>query len=261
MTGIEIVFRVAVALPLGLVFGSFLTVAVHRIPAGESVAHPRSRCPNCGAQLRNVDNIPVVSWLLLRGRCHACGARISIMYPLTELASGAMFVAVALFEHDAWVAALFAPFLALLVAISVIDLRHRKIPNKLVYPAFVVAAVAVVAADLAGSRVNAIRAGVGFLAYGLGLLIVAVISPRGMGMGDVKLAALIGLVVGSLGLAEVAVAAFVGVLLGGIAALVALILGADRKSALPFGPSLAVGAVIATFWGSQIAQVYLNRVG
>jgi len=106
-----------------------------------------------------------------------------------------------------------------------------------------------------------VRAALGFLAYGGGLFVLALISPRGMGMGDVKLAALVGLVLGALGLGEVAVAAGVGILLGGIAALGALLLGADRKSALPFGPSLAVGAVVATFWGTQIAQAYLNRLG
>jgi leader peptidase (prepilin peptidase) / N-methyltransferase len=258
MTGIEIAFRIFVALPLGLVFGSFLTVAIHRIPAGGSVSKPRSRCPNCGTQLRNVDNIPVVSWLLLRGRCHTCGVPISPVYPLTELACGVSFVAVALFEEDAWVAALFAPFLALLVAISIIDLRHRKIPNRLVYPALVVAAVFVVVADLAGSTLEAPRAAVGFLAYGVGLLVVALISPRGMGMGDVKLAALIGLVCGGIGLRYVGVAAGVGILIGGIAAIIALASGAGRKSALPFGPFLAAGAAVAIFAGGPIADAYLK---
>jgi leader peptidase (prepilin peptidase)/N-methyltransferase len=258
MTGIEIVFRIAVALPLGLVFGSFLTVAIHRVPAGESVVQPRSRCPNCGTQLRSIDNIPVVSWVFLRGRCHACGVRISAMYPLTELACGALFVAVALFEDDAWLAALIAPFLALLVAISVIDLRHRKIPNRLVYPALVVAAVFVAVAGVAGSTIDVVRAGLGFLAYGVGLLVVALISPRGMGMGDVKLAALIGLVLGGIGLRYVGVAAGVGILAGGVGAIVALLAGAGRKSALPFGPFLAFGAAVAVFAGGPIANAYLH---
>jgi leader peptidase (prepilin peptidase)/N-methyltransferase len=118
--------------------------------------------------------------------------------------------------------------------------------------------VAVVAADLAGSRVNAIRAGVGFLAYGVGLLIVAVISPRGMGMGDVKLAALIGLVLGGIGLRFVGVAAGVGILAGGVAAIVALLAGAGRRSALPFGPFLAFGAAVAVFAGGPIADAYLR---
>ena len=258
MTTPDVILRVAIALPFGLAFGSFLTVAIHRIPAGESVVHPRSRCPGCGTPLRTIDNIPVISWLLLRGRCHACGMRISAVYPLTELACGASFVGAALVWDDAWAAALFAPFLALLVAISVIDLRHRKIPNRLIYPSIVVAAIHVVAADLAGSELSAVRAGLGFLAYGVGLLVIALISPRGMGMGDVKLAALIGLVCGTLGLRFVGVAAGAGILVGGLAALIALLSGAGRKSALPFGPFLAVGAAVALFAGDPIADAYLR---
>jgi len=123
MTSVEVVFRIAVALPLGLVFGSFLTVAIHRVPAGESIRRPRSRCPTCGRPLRGVDNIPVISWLALRGRCHACKARISPVYPLTELATGVLFVGVALSFEDPWPAALVAPFLGLLVAISVFGRR------------------------------------------------------------------------------------------------------------------------------------------
>ena len=135
MTTSDVLLRLAIALPFGLVFGSFLTVAIHRVPAGESLVRPRSRCPSCGTPLRNVDNIPVVSWLALRGRCHACRARISSIYPLTELAYGGLFVAVALVYEDPWRAILLAPFCGLLVAISVIDIRDYQIPNVLVYPA------------------------------------------------------------------------------------------------------------------------------
>ena len=258
MTSVEVVFRIAVALPLGLVFGSFLTVAIHRVPAGESILRPRSRCPSCGTPLRNVDNIPVVSWLALRGRCHSCKVRISPVYPLTELATGVLFVGVALWFEDPWQAALLAPFLGLLVAISVIDARTKKIPNRLVYPAVLVAAVVIAVGDLAGGGLDAVSAAIGFLAYGLGLLIVALIAPKGMGMGDVKLAALIGLVLGSLGLEYVAVAVGVGILFGGVGAIVALVLGASRKTGIPFGPFLAAGAAVATFAAQPIADAYLN---
>jgi leader peptidase (prepilin peptidase)/N-methyltransferase len=259
MTAYDVALRIFIALLLGLIVGSFLTVAAHRVPRGESIVRPRSRCPRCGTPLRNVDNIPVVSWLLLRGRCHACGARISLVYPLIELACGALFVAVALAFEDPWAAGLLAPVLALLVSLSVIDIRYRKIPNALVYPAVVLAAAYVVVADVAGSeRLSAADAGLGFLAYGIGLLVIALISPRGMGMGDVKLAALIGLTLGSLGLRFVAVAAGVGILAGGVAAIVALLAGAGRKSALPFGPFLALGAAVSTFAGGAIAEAYLD---
>jgi leader peptidase (prepilin peptidase)/N-methyltransferase len=258
MTSVEVVFRIAVALPLGLVYGSFLTVAIHRIPAGESILRPRSRCPSCGTPLRNVDNIPVISWLALRGRCHSCKARISLVYPLTELATGILFVAVALRFEDPWQAVLLAPFLGLLVAIAVIDSRHKKIPNRLVYPALVMAALVIVVGDLAGGDLNATSAAIGFLSYGLGLLIVALIAPKGMGMGDVKLVALIGMVLGSLGLAYVAVAAGLGILFGGVGAIVALLMGASRKTGIPFGPFLAAGAIVATFFAEPIADAYLR---
>lgn len=246
---------------VGLAFGSFLTVVVHRVPRGDSVVSPRSRCPSCGAQLRNLDNIPVVSWLLLRGRCRSCGARISPAYPLTELATGGLFVAVAAVFDRVWVAAIMAPFLGLMVALSAIDLRHRIIPNRIVYPSFPVFAVSILAADLAGVGLDAVRAAIGMLAYGGALLVVALVSPRGMGMGDVKLAGLIGLVLGSLGLRFVAVGAGVGIVLGGVGAIVALIAGASRKQALPFGPFLAAGTVVAALFGEELASAYLRIVG
>jgi leader peptidase (prepilin peptidase) / N-methyltransferase len=250
-------FPIVIALVLGLAFGSFMTVAIYRVPAGESLVRPRSRCPSCGAPIRTTDNVPVISWLVLRGRCRACAVRISPVYPLTELACGGLFVAVALVYEDPWRAVLLAPFAGLMVALSVIDIRHRRIPNRLVYPAVVIAAAIILVGDLAGGGLDVLDAGIGLFAYGLALLIIALIS-RGMGMGDVKLAGLIGLVLGSIGLDLVAVAAGMGILLGGVGAIVALLAGADRKSAIPYGPYLASGAVIAVFVGRQIADAYLN---
>ena len=258
MTTSDTLLRLAIALPLGLVFGSFLTLAIHRVPAGESLVRPRSRCPSCGTSLRNVDNIPVVSWVLLRGRCRSCGARIPSFYPLTELACGALFVAVALVYDDPWQAILLAPFCGLLVALSMIDLRHYRIPNVLVYPAVLVSAAFIVLTDVAGGHLDALWGLLGFLAYGVGLLVVALIAPNGMGMGDVKLAGLIGLVLGSVGLDLVAVAAGTGILLGGVGAIVALSVGATRKTRVPYGPFMAAGALIAVFFGSAIADAYLS---
>ena len=258
MTAVEIAFRVAVFLPVGLVFGSFLTVVVHRVPAGESVVRPRSRCPACGATLRNIDNVPVVSWLALRGRCHACGARIPAVYPLVELGTGLLFVATALRFEDWWTAVMLAPFLGVLVALAIIDARTKKLPNRIVYPTLLVASAYLIVARLGGGSVDLLDATLGFLAYGGGLLVVALIAPRGMGMGDVKLAALIGLVLGSLGLEYVAVAAGLGIVFGGVGALVALLRGAGRKQAIPFGPFLAAGAVVATFVAPAISDAYLD---
>lgn len=258
MTGVEIAFRIAVFLPVGLVFGSFLTVLIHRVPAGESVLRPRSRCPSCGTPLRAVDNVPVVSWLALRGRCHSCRARIPAVYPLTELATGALFVAVALRYEDWWVAAMLAPFTGVLVALAVIDVRTKKLPNRILYPSIVAAAVYLVVARLFGGEVDLVDAAIGFLAYGGGLLIVALVAPRGMGMGDVKLVAFVGLVLGAVALESVAVAAGLGIAFGGVAAIVALLRGAGRKHALPFGPFLAAGAIAAVFVGPEIADLYLD---
>src|SRR5262245_20149722 len=254
MSASDVLLRLAIALPLGLVFGSFLTVAIHRVPAGESLVRPRSRCPSCGTQLRAVDNVPLVSWLALRGRCHHCGARISVVYPLTELGCGGLFVAVALVYEDPWQAVLLAPFLGLLVAISVIDLRHYRIPNRLVYPAVLLSAAFVVVGDLAGAPLSAAWAGIGLIAYGAGLLVLPLVAPRGMGMGDVKLAGLIGLVLGAVDLSLVAVAAAAGILLGGVGAIVALLAGAGRKTRIPYGPFMAGGAAVAVFVGDALVD-------
>jgi leader peptidase (prepilin peptidase)/N-methyltransferase len=253
---------VALFFVVGLVFGSFLTVVIHRIPAGESIVRPRSRCPACGAEIRARDNVPVVSWVLLRGRCRACGERISAEYPLVELATAALFAAAAALVDPIYAASLAAPFLGIMLAIAVIDARHRVVPNRIVYPSLALFAVAIVVGDLAGGGVDALDAGIGLALYGVPLLLVALAVPQGMGMGDVKLAALIGLVLGSFGLSYVGVAAGVGVIGGGIGALVALaLLGAGRKDQIPFGPFLAGGAVVATLLAPGISDLYLSLLG
>ena len=242
----------------GLLIGSFLTVVIHRVPRKEPIAAGRSMCPSCGAVIGARDNIPVVSWLLLRGRCRRCGARISPVYPLTELATGALFLGASIAFDDVWVAMLMSAFLAVLLAVSLIDLRHQVIPNRLVYPSAVVALMAVVTLDLTGHGLDWVHGLIGLGAFGGGLLIVALISPKGMGFGDVKLAGLIGLVLGSVALSRVAVAAGAAILLGGVGAIVLLATGSGRKTRVPFGPYLAAGATIAVFAGEQIAGAYLR---
>jgi leader peptidase (prepilin peptidase)/N-methyltransferase len=249
--------RALVALPFGLAVGSFMTVAVHRLPKGESVLSPRSRCPSCGVELRNRDNIPVVSWLLLRGKCHHCSAPISVEYPLTELATAALVVGAAIVYESVWVIVAVGALLSMMPAISLIDIRHHIIPNKLMYPSLIGFPVFLVVARLFDAPVDLTRAGIGFLAFGGGLFLVALIS-RGMGMGDVKLAALIGVVLGALGLGYVGVAAGAAIVFGAVGAIVALVIGRDRKSAIPFGPYLALGAVVAAFWGQRLANWYLD---
>jgi leader peptidase (prepilin peptidase)/N-methyltransferase len=242
----------------GLVYGSFLTMVVHRVPRHRSIVAPGSACPSCGAPVRPIDNIPVVSYLVLRGRCRTCRAPISPRYPLTELTCGGLCAGAALAFSDLYVASMSAAFLGTLLALGLIDAEHRVLPNAIVYPASVLFAAASVVGDLAGRPLSVPRAAIGFFAFGFPLLVITFISPRGMGMGDVKLAALIGLVLGSLGLRYAAVAAALGVLAGGLGSLVALAIGRSRKDALPFGPYLAVGAMAATFWAPAVARAYLS---
>jgi leader peptidase (prepilin peptidase) / N-methyltransferase len=247
---------------LGLVFGSFLTVVVHRVPRGESIVRPRSRCPRCGTEIRARDNLPVISWLVLGGRCRVCGEHISVEYPLTELATGVLFAAAALLVEPLFVAALAAPFLGVMLAVGLVDARWRIVPNRIVYPSLVLFTVAIVVGQLAGGGVDAVGAVIGLAVYAGPLFLVALAVPHGMGMGDVKLAALIGLVLGSLGLSFVAVAAAVGVIGGGVGALLAVaLLRYGRKQQIPFGPFLAGGAVVATLAGQQIADLYLSLLG
>jgi leader peptidase (prepilin peptidase)/N-methyltransferase len=252
--------RVALAIPFGLAIGSFLTVVVHRVPAGASVVAPRSRCPSCETRIEPRDNIPVVSWMALRGRCRNCGASIPTRYPLIELATAGLFAAAALRFDDLRVLPAAAGFLALLLALSVIDVDHKILPNRIVYPSLVAFSAYLLVARIGGAPLDLLDAATGFLAYGGAILLVAVVSPRGMGMGDVKLAALIGLVIGAIDLPSVAVAGGLAILLGGVAAAVALAMGKGRKSAVPFGPFLAAGAALALFWGPAIADAYLRSV-
>jgi len=254
----DALLQAIVALPFGLVVGSFMTVAVHRLPRGESVVSPRSRCPSCGTEIGARDNIPVLSWLLLRGRCRRCGERISVEYPLLELTTAGLVVLAAIQHPNPWRAVLVGGLLALMPGIALIDLRHRIIPNRLTYPALPLFLAIVVLAWLVGDAADPARGLFGVLLYGGILFLVAIVS-RGMGMGDVKLAALIGLVLGSLGLRYVGVAAAAAVVLGGLGGLAALAMGRSRKSAIPFGPYLAAGAVVAGLWGAPLAAWYIGR--
>jgi leader peptidase (prepilin peptidase) / N-methyltransferase len=254
--------RVVLFALIGLAFGSFLTVVVHRLPRKESVVAPRSRCPSCGVDIQARDNIPVVSWLLLRGRCRNCGAKISPEYPLTEAATGLLFAAAALTIESLFAAALLAPFLGLMLALALIDLRWRVVPNRITYPALAVFLAAIAAGHLAGAGVDGLRGLAGLALYAGPLFVLALALPHGMGLGDVKLAALIGLVLGSLGLAYVAVAAFTGIVAGGLGATLAMaVMGYGRKQQIPFGPFLAAGAVVSAFSAPWIAGMYLSLLG
>jgi leader peptidase (prepilin peptidase)/N-methyltransferase len=237
----------------GMVAGSFISVVAHRVPRGLSILGPRSRCPSCGGPIAAYDNIPVISWLLLRGHCRQCGGRISPRYPALELGVGAAFLATVLvLWNDPAQLALGLVLVATLAAVTLTDLELRIIPNRILL-ASAVACVAIVAfTDPAGLAGRAIGAG----AAGGVLLLAALAYPRGMGMGDVKLAALMGLYLGRAVAPALLVALLAGALVG-----VGLMLrdGAGaRKRAVPFGPFLALGGLVGLLAGSQLVDWYLN---
>lgn len=257
----ETAARTVFAILFGLAAGSFVTVLVHRVPQKQSIVAPRSRCPACGTEIRARDNIPVLSYVLLLGRCRACGAQISPGYPLLELATAGLFAGAALKFESLYTAVVMALFFMVLLAVAVIDVSHRIVPNRIVYPALIVFALLVAVGAAVGDQLNLATSAIGLFAYGGALLLVAIVSPGGMGMGDVKLATLIGLVIGALGLRYVAVAAGLGILAGGLGAVILLVFTrASRKQAIPFGPYLAAGAILAAFLAPPIASWYTDLV-
>ena len=245
---------IALAAVAGLLLGSFLNVVAYRLPLRESLIHPRSRCPECGSPVRAYDNVPVLSWLLLRGRCRDCSTGISPQYPLVELVTGALFAAVVAVGDDALDVALGLLLVTALVPITLIDLEHRLIPNRLTAPAAAAAVLAIVVFEpsfLVEALVAAAGAG-GFF------LLAAIASPRGMGMGDVKLVAVLGLYLGRAVGPAILIALVLGVVVG--AAIIARKgTTAGRKTAVPFGPFLAAGGLIAFFVGDAIVDGYLDR--
>jgi leader peptidase (prepilin peptidase)/N-methyltransferase len=237
----------------GAILGSFVTVVAYRVPRGESIAGPRSMCPTCGVQIAAYDNLPVVSWLSLRGRSRCCGERISRRYPLTEIGLALLFVAVVLrFQGNATELALGLVFVSTLVAVTLTDLEQRIIPNKILLVASILA-VAIAAISDPGSLPERLVAGAG--AGGV-LFLAALAYPGGMGLGDVKLAATMGLFLAVWVVPAMLVALLAGSLVG--IALIARDGAAARKRAIPFGPFLALGGVIGLLAGSALIDLYLS---
>src|SRR3954454_24355967 len=245
---------VAIAAVFGLLVGSFLNVVAYRLPRKESLVKPRSRCPGCGHEVRARDNIPVLSWLILRGRCRDCGEPISIRYPIVEATTAVLFGAVVAARDDAGGIALGLILVTALVPIVIIDLEHRLIPNRITGPAAVAALVAGLALDLDGVPEQLIA---GAAAFGF-FFVAAWAYRRGMGMVDVKLAGVMGLCLGRAVAPAILIALVAGVLVGGI--IIARV-GArvGRKTAVPFGPFLAFGAVVAIFVGDAIVDWYQDH--
>ncbi|QQD77847.1 prepilin peptidase [Curtobacterium sp. YC1] len=261
---------------LGLLVGSFLNVVVHRVPAGASVVSPPSACPACGHAIRRRDNVPVLSWLLLRGRCRDCSAPISARYPLVELATAVLFGVAAVLAVTATsdrasqsTAAQVVLLVALLwamgmsVALTLIDTDTHTLPNGVVYPSAVVLAVLLALVSALDGDWGALgRAAIGAAVLGIAYLALALAVPGGMGLGDVKLAVVLGLVLAYLGWGPLAVGAFGAFVVGGTVALALLVSGRARwRGGLPFGPSMLVGAWLGIAFGDGLWTGYLRVLG
>ena len=236
----------------GALVGSFLNVVIHRLPARRSLVTPRSRCPGCDAAIAARDNVPVLSWLILGGRCRHCRAAISARYPLIELLTALTFATVALVRGVDLDLALELPFAAMLIAVAAIDLEHRIVPNRIVAPAAMWALGAGALVRL-GDLPELLIAGAGAF---LGLLLAALARPGGMGMGDVKLAGVIGLYLGASVVPALLVAFAAGSLVG--IAMIAREGAAARKKGVPFAPFLALGGLVGLLAGPELLGLYME---
>lgn len=245
---------------LGLAIGSFLNVVVHRVPAGLSVVSPPSACPRCRTPIRPRDNVPVLGWVLLRGRCRDCALPISPRYPLVEAGCAALFAALgARFGADPVLPA-FLYLAAVGLALSLIDLDTRRLPDVLVLPSYVVMVVLLAVPVVVGEpREDFLRALAGGAAAYAAFFALCFAYPNGMGFGDVKLSGVLGLGLAQLGWGELVLGLFAGFLLGGVVGVALLARGtAGRKTAVPFGPFMVVGTFLAVFAGGPLVDGYLG---
>lgn len=236
----------------GLIIGSFVTAVSYRVPRGISIVGPRSLCPGCDFQIAAYDNIPIISWLLLGGRSRCCGMRISPRYPLTEAVVGALFAAVVLVESDPATIALDLVFVTMLTAVTLTDLEKRIIPNRILLVGAAACVAIAIPTDPAGVPERLIAAA----AAGSLLLLVALAYPAGMGLGDVKLIAVMGLFLGRSVAPALLIALVVGSAVG--LALIARHGTTARKMAVPFGPFLAFGGIVAMLVGNDLIDLYLG---
>ncbi|MFL5951719.1 MAG: prepilin peptidase [Gaiellaceae bacterium] len=242
----------AIAFAPGLALGSFLNVVAARVPLRRSIVRPPSACMSCAQEIRWFDNVPLVSYAVLRGRCRHCGVRIPLLYPAIELLTAVLIAGCVLAFGLTAEAAISAFFCAVLVAVSAIDLEHRIIPNRIVLPATVIVLIANTLRDVSPQWTLAALAASGFL------FTAALIYPAGMGMGDVKLALLMGAALGK----TVPVALMAGMIAAMVPSLVLFARHGSkaRKMGIPFGPFLAIGSVVALFWGHDILDAYLSTL-
>ena len=252
----------------GSMVGSFLNVVVYRVPLKRSIISPPSACIGCGRRIKGHENIPILSWLFLRGKCRTCKSVISMRYPIVELATGVFFGVITwkflpLGGSAAFLLIAFLYLAAVSIALALIDLETEVLPNSILLPSYFIGALLLGAAAIAaGNYGGMLRAGISAVALWLLYLAMALAYPGGMGFGDVKLAGLLGLFLGYLGWDVLVTGAFAAFVLGGIFSLALLISRrANRKSGIPFGPWMLAGAWIGVLFGESIAQGYLSFFG
>jgi leader peptidase (prepilin peptidase)/N-methyltransferase len=246
--------ELALTAPLGLMIGSFLNVVAYRLPRGESLVKPGSHCTTCGEPVKPWDNIPLLSWLVLRGRCRGCGEGISARYPLIELITGVAFAVIALVNGLDLDLLIELPFAAMLIAVAGIDLEHRIVPNKILLPMAVWGIGATAFVD-ASALPEALIAGAAAFTF---LFIVALVHPKGMGMGDVKLVGVMGIYLG-LSIAPALLIGFLSGTLVGIAIIAKYGAAAGRKRGVPFAPFLALGGLVALLAGPELIDLYVSN--
>lgn len=250
----------------GLLIGSFLNVVVWRVPRGESLVRPASACPHCGTPIRARDNIPVLSWLALRGRCRTCQEPISARYPLVEVVTAGAFAAVTWWSGWDLMTLVLLYAAALTIALTLIDLEHRRLPDAIVLPSYpVVTALLALAATQSAEGFDLSsfgRALLGGAALFAAYFVMALAHPRGMGFGDVKLAGVIGMILGWFGWGPFLVGFFAAFVLGGVFAVTMMIAGrATRASKVPFGPWMFAGMWLGVVSGRPIQDWYLGLIG
>ncbi len=253
----------AVLAGFGLLIGSFLNVVIIRVPQGRSVVSPRSACPTCDRPISGFDNIPVLSWVLLRGRSRCCDEPISLRYPLIEAFTAVAFAGVAAWKGWSWEVPGLLYLAAIGIALAVIDYDVHRLPNAIVLPSYPVAAALLVVAafgeGVPGALVGAAIGGVSMYVF---YFVLMFIYPSGMGFGDVKLGGVLGLYLGWYGWEEAVVGGFAAFILGAVIGVGAMLFGgATRKSMIPFGPFMLVGAWLGLIWGTPLVDWYLGLSG
>ncbi len=247
---------------VGVVVGSFLNVVIWRVPRGESVVSPPSHCPGCGTPIAARDNIPLLSWLVLRGRCRHCGESISARYPFVEALTGVLFGAVALVLGISWEVPAYLYLTGLGVALAFIDLDTKRLPNALTLPAYPVTAllllIPAVLDDMWSAYTRALLGGLALFAF---YLVLALLYPAGMGLGDVKLAGVLGMGLAWFGWGALLVGAFLAFLLGGLVGIGLMAARrARRGTTIPFGPFMVAGALVGVLVGPGLATWYVGAL-